>query len=206
MNQRIAHFLSVALHPAIMPSYVFGVLFFGLPGLLPFGLNFRWLLLAVVFITTFVIPALSLLVSYRAGLVATLHLANRAERRYPFVSISLFYLLTCGYFLFKLQAVPWVGLVMLGITLAILFVTVITFFFKISAHATGASGLVGTLAGLQIQHPHGELLFWLPATILLAGALMTARLALNAHQPFEILAGALVGFGTCFGAMFLNIP
>jgi hypothetical protein len=206
MSQRLAQFLSVVMHPAVVPSYLFAILFFGLPGLFPFDAHLRWLLLAAVFIATFVVPALSLLVSYRAGWVPSLHLANRADRRYPFVSVSLFYLLACGYFLSHLKAVPWVGVVMLGITSAILFVTAITFFFKISAHATGATGLVGALAGLQAQHPHGELLFWLPATILLAGALMTARLALNAHRPIEILAGAIVGFGTCFGAMFLNIP
>jgi hypothetical protein len=203
MNERLAQFLSVVLHPAIIPSYIVTVVFFAGSVLVPYEFEVKLSLLGLVFATTFIIPATSLLLFYRSGLIGSLHLHDRRERVGPFLVISIFYTITSGFFLIKLPSVPFVPNILATITFVILLVTVITLFFKVSAHSTGVSGMLGTFMALQYAYPGTELFYPILATILLSGALMSARLALNAHSPIEIAVGAVLGFGTCFGGFIL---
>ncbi len=203
MNQRLAHFLSVVLHPAIVPSYIVAVVFFAASVLVPYDAEAKLTLLTLVFATTFVIPAGSLLISYRSGLIATLEMADRRERIGPFLMMAIFYTLTSGFFLVKLANVPILPNILVGITFAILLVTVITLFFKVSVHSTGVSGMLGTFMVLQYLYPEATLYYPIIATFFLLGALMTARLALNAHTPAEVLVGAVLGFSTCTGVFLV---
>jgi hypothetical protein len=202
MNQRLALFLSVVLHPAIVPSYIVAVIFFFATALTPYDLQARLSLLGLVFLATFAVPAAGLLLSYRSGLVASLHLHERQARVGPFLLITAYYTVASFFFLYRLPSLLYVPNILTAITFTITLVTLITFFFKISAHASGVGGMLGIFMAVQYLHPEAGLFYPILATILLLGALMSARLALRAHTPAELVAGAALGFVTCAGVFW----
>jgi len=79
---------------------------------------------------------------------------------------------------------------------------IITLTYKISVHTVGIWGLNGMMLPLN-KITEGTLLFPTVTILLVAGAVMSSRLFLNAHTPREVLVGALVGFGVGFGGMIL---
>lgn len=79
--------------------------------------------------------------------------------------------------------------------LALAIVTGINFFWKISAHATGISGLLG--ATLYIGFKCG--VFNPPLYVVLiicCGLVCAARLQLDAHTPAQLIAGTALGLFT----------
>jgi membrane-associated phospholipid phosphatase len=80
-------------------------------------------------------------------------------------------------------------------------VTLITLFWKISAHAVGTGGLLGFLFGIVYSFAATELLYPTLVCVLATGLLLSARLYLNAHTPVEVGAGFLLGLTVCFTAV-----
>jgi len=70
---------------------------------------------------------------------------------------------------------------------------IITFFWKISLHMAGISGVIGGLLILSIKFGLGISPFLLIA-IVAAGFVASARLYLNAHNPSQIFVGFAIGF------------
>ncbi len=79
--------------------------------------------------------------------------------------------------------------------------TVCTFFFKISVHSVAWAGLVGII--LPLNAANSTLLLPTAVLIVIAGAVMSARLKLNAHTPREVMVGGLAGFA--IGIVGMNI-
>jgi hypothetical protein len=80
-----------------------------------------------------------------------------------------------------------------SITAVIFFVAIISLWWQISAHAAGIGGVIGALAGILIQFGETELFIPLLCLIFMAGYLIAARLALNAHTPAQVGLGFLLG-------------
>ena len=80
--------------------------------------------------------------------------------------------------------------------------TIITYFWKISVHAIGISGIIGVLTRIAFSVQSIELLIFLMIGLILSGFVMSARLSLNAHTPKQIYMGFLVGFLISFIASF----
>jgi len=83
-------------------------------------------------------------------------------------------------------------------TLSVILLTGITFFWKMSAHMTGIGGLLAVLGVLGIYFPSLNLAYLLVATLLVGGLVASARLYLDAHRPAEVYVGLLVGFAICW--------
>jgi membrane-associated phospholipid phosphatase len=66
----------------------------------------------------------------------------------------------------------------------------------------GIGGLAG-LIGYLIVHMQVNLEFYLILTLLAAGLVGTARLILEAHKPFEIYTGFLIGYAVITSVMFI---
>lgn len=81
--------------------------------------------------------------------------------------------------------------------------TIITTKFKISIHATALSGMLGVLLALEMNLSELDLFMPILVTVLATGLSMSARLALNAHTPKQVLYGFLVGFGLNFSFISL---
>ncbi|PWJ57587.1 hypothetical protein CLV98_10657 [Dyadobacter jejuensis] len=200
MNSRLALYLSVVFHPLLITTYVFGILFYQSPDLVgvsalePATLGSILLLL---FMNTFVAPSIIVFYMHRFGLISSLHIDHLPERRWPYLSTILIYAATTFFFGWYLQPIanlaPQIGLLLGSVTLSLMVVAVVSLNWKISAHATGMGGAVGILGSLFLRFQDQALLPYLLVTIILAGALVSARLKLNAHTPPQTLAGFATG-------------
>lgn len=182
-----------------MPTLVFGFLIFWAPQLINDTLFHKWVLLLMVFLTTYVIPILSIVMMKLTGNISSFHMESKDERVFPFSMISLFYMVATYFFYLKFQVDPVLILAMASITVCVILLTSLTFFWKISAHMTGVAGFMAIVTAVSIKYPTDFQMEVLLGSIILAGLIGSARLSLNAHRPFEIYFGFLLGFAICFG-------
>ncbi|MCS7019453.1 MAG: hypothetical protein RMJ87_10200 [Cytophagales bacterium] len=200
MNRWFAQLLSVVLHPSLMGTYLCALaLFWGPAEFTQYSESVRMLLVEIVFIITFLIPTGTVIFLRQRGVVKDLTLPKREDRFAPFL-VSLFaYGGAAYYFFVKLPQVFLLPAIMTTICLAILATLLLTLFVcKVSAHATGISGVAGALISLQQLFPESAFFYPLIGVILLWGLVLSARLALQAHSLSELLAGSAVGFTVCY--------
>lgn len=198
MVRKLALLLSVVFQPLLMPSLVFGLLFFAVPQASSIPESFKVRLFYLIVSSTLLIPMVLMLGLRWSGMVKSLHFEEKSDRRTPFILVTLFYLLTT-YFLkekTELDPILWQGMGVITFSVALL--TGVTFFWKMSAHMTGIGGVLGVLGILGIYFPSLDLAYLLVATLLLGGLIASARLYLDAHRPAEVYAGLLAGFAICW--------
>ncbi len=191
-----------------MPTFLFGTLLAVVPSVLGVGTftpGLRVSVLLLVFVGTFAIPALLIFLLLRTGIVHSVYLNDRNDRRIPYLLTGLVYALLTYLFGFRLQLVstfaPVLAVLMGSTTLSILLVGVINLYWKISAHGIGVGGTVGAIVGLLMRFGESSLLLPLAGAIILAGAVASARLQLNAHTPAQVAAGVSVGALVSGGAV-----
>lgn len=193
MRANTARLISILLHPALIPTYVFSFIFFFSTSLIAYESEQKLALLAMIFLLTFVFPVLSLFIYHKLGLISSLSIATRQERILPFLTISIFYLVITYFFSVQPHIFSLIGQVMLGMTLVVVAITIVTFFYKISVHSAGVGGAVSILMGLQYLYPQEYFLYPIILWIFLLGLVLSARLALEAHTFDELIVGVLVG-------------
>ena len=203
-----AQILSVICHPLLMLTYMLGLLLIVNPYL--FGINSASegkLLMLRVFITSFILPAFAIFLMYRLKLISSLTMNDKQQRIGPFIATGVFYLWVF-ISVFNDSNMPTAFLIAaLGTTFGLFACFLINLFFKISLHATGAGGFVGMVLITMWLYSYGAFAMWLPflgvcfvsinavllVSIVLAGAVGTARLVLGAHTSKELYAGFLLG-------------
>ena len=95
MGRFAAKIISYLLHPLLMPTLLLLVLLFFIPeSLQPVSGKIALMIILLVFITTFIIPALSILGLRTTMTISSVKLQNRTERVLPFSFITIFYGLT----------------------------------------------------------------------------------------------------------------
>ncbi|GAB4017033.1 hypothetical protein [Spirosoma koreense] len=200
MTKSLAHFLSVVFHPLLMPTLLFGVLLFQTPTVLSmdvFSGSLRLSLLVLIFVGTFMVPAVLIYYLFRIGYIRDLQLTHPSDRRLPYFLTAVIYLILAYLFSFRMQLVsslaPEIGMLIASTALAILLVGLISLTWQISAHGVGVGGVVGALAGLMLRFSLSELFIPLLSLILLTGFVASARLKLNAHTPGQVGAGLALG-------------
>ena len=210
MNNRLALLLSTVLHPLLMPTYLFGALFLLTPelmGVSMLGFSAQGSLLLLVFLNTFVAPALLIYYFYRMGFIRSLHLDELRDRRIPYLTTLLIYTFSTYLFGWQLQPIsdlaPQIAIILGSITFSIAIVALVSLRWKISAHATGIGGCMGALAGIFLRYGDSTLFYPFLLGILIPGVLMSARLQLNAHTPSQITAGLSLGLSVSITAVFV---
>ena len=158
----------------------------------------KWAILLLIGFTTFLVPVLGLLGMRFSETIKSLHLPDRKERIYPFSLVSIFYMMTVSFFYWKLNIDQVLIVTLALITTCLVMLTLITSFWKISAHQTAMGGWVAVVSVLSTKFTSEPLFYYLLLIIFLSGLIGTARLYLNAHRPAEIYGGFLLGFGICF--------
>jgi hypothetical protein len=198
-----AKIVSYAFHPLMMPTYLFAIVILFLPeALQPMSAKVMYYILLLIFITTFMIPLFSILGLKTASTISNLHLENRKERILPFSFIAIFYGITTYLFHTKIEVNDFLLSIFIGATVVVALITLITLFFKISVHAAGTGCMIGSMLAMIYRYPMNQLLWPFCIITLLAGIILSARLALNAHTPDEVYTGFGVGFMICFLSIF----
>ena len=212
----IAKGISVIFHPLLMLTYMLVLLLsvnpylFGVPSI---G-EHKWLI-SMIFMSTFAIPMLAVLMMSFLGLVKDLEMDDRAERTGPYIAVGIFYM-WMAFYCVKSPIIPTAYAVpVVGTTIALFTAFIINIFEKISIHAVGVGGLTAmtlitmwlfSYESFTVETAHFGTLqismtLVLMAVIFVAGLVGTARMWLNAHTPKELYGGYLVGFVTQFIAL-----
>lgn len=188
--------ISYLLHPLVMPTLVFAIVLNFCPMAFNISPQVIGRVLTMIFITTFIFPVLSTFVLFyvikKNFSIKDLEMDNRKERFYPFLFTGFFYAAITYMFIqsgYDLNIIAIMG----GISLASILVAIITYFWKISAHAVGICGALGYTLVVSYFYPYEMMLYPIAATTLLAGILMSARLYLNVHNSTQVFMGALLG-------------
>lgn len=154
-------------------------------------------LLLLLCLNTFIAPALVIYYFQKLGIISSLYVDDLAERRLPYLACIIIYALATYLFGWQLEPIgelaPQISIILGSVTVSLVLMTVITLFWKVSAHATGIGGAITMLAGLMIRSGEPSIFYPLLVTIVIAGWLLSARLHLNAHTPAQILVGFVCG-------------
>lgn len=199
----ISHFVSWIFVPLIMP--VCGILFIfrlSILDVIPAGLQ-----TAVTFVIAginFFAPMLLIFLLKLMGVVQDVGLNGQKERLIPYIITALCYG-GSAWFVASRGAPVWVAMFFCGGVVASVINLLINLKWKISAHAAAIAGIVALLIRLQRDVAVEPKLFvWLLITVGCAGLLGTARVWLNRHTVWQVLAGYVVGFCSVFFMMYIH--
>jgi len=192
MELRLARILSYLLHPLLIPTYTTLFLLSRPPSLSSsISPEAKIWLTILVFVFTFLLPTVIILLMYHFRLVDSPELDKPQQRTIPliFTFISYYGLLYVirdsnlpDYFLFIIYGSLFTLLVGLLINLA----------YKISQHTLAWGALSGLFAGLAI-HQGLDMTMIICLIILISGLVGYARLRLNAHTPAQVYLGFITG-------------
>ncbi|MBL6447137.1 PA-phosphatase [Fulvivirga sp. 29W222] len=204
MLKSLANIISVVFHPLLMTTLLVASLYFFAPSsILPINSNSILLILLMVVILTYILPMLSVGMLKLTKSISSIQLKNRKERIMPFFFITVYYGVTSYFFSERLVLGNALVIMLASITATIFLITVISMFFKISAHAAGTAGILGFFVAIHFRYLD-SLLFWpIIAALVLHGVVSSARLYLHTHSPKEVHFGALLGFIVNFGAAYI---
>lgn len=210
--QVLAKIISVLFHPLLILTYML-VLFllvnpyvFGIHSIQePFGMQ----LILRVFLSSFFIPLVAVLMLRFTGLVQSLEMPERQERIIPYIVTGIFYLWLFRNLVDNTTIPRLFSSFALGTTISLFLAFFINLFSKISAHAVGMGGIIGMIVLLMnyfpeynvVQLPWGSEDFLeisttliLMLALVLAGLVGSSRLSLKAHEPLDLYGGYFVGF------------
>ena len=152
-------------------------------------------------------PIVSILAMRASGLIKNLRLSEAKDRIGPMIASIIFYIwLFLNYRRFDTGPEIFEANI-LGATMALCFSFFINNFSKISLHAVGAGGLLGTIGVFRVVFGNDvyKILFgayelhispdiFLAVIVIITGMIGTSRLYLKTHKPADIYGGYLLGF------------
>lgn len=164
--------------------------------------SYRNYLLGLVFITTYIIPLLLLILLKALGFIKSFHVKSIKERKIPlFLMIILFYILgnLLSKFIYLADFATLYYATSFGL-IAVYFLFISKT--KVSLHLLSMGIMTGFFIVIGIKYSISTL----PITIiciLLSGLLASSRLHLKAHKPTEVYLGFFLGLIAQFLTYYL---
>lgn len=203
MEKKIAKIVSIIFHPLLIPTYAMLILIntknhYTL--MLP--IESRYIALAIVFLSSFVLPSVFVLILLKMGVVKSLQMESKQERVAPLFMTAIFFYGT--YYLLK-QGPQFAlfNIFMLGATLLVVVSLLVNYLSKISIHMVALGGLLGAFTGFAITFNQSHILL-ICIIALIAGLTGFARLKLKAHSEAQLYSGFGLGVLVMLG-LFLFI-
>ena len=193
MSDRFARVISIVFHPVLMPTYAL-ILIFRFSHYLDYTTPApaKVALFTIIIFNTLIMPVLISWLLMKRGLIKSFYMEKREERIVPFICNVV--LMMIAYYMLRQLALPRIFfLLLLGAAASVVIAIIINLKWKISIHMIGIGGIAGALFGMS-TFLSVDLRIPLLISLLVAGALGTARLSRNAHKPLEIYSGFFVGF------------
>jgi len=158
-----------------------------------FKVNQEKYLLLFIFISTYLIPLVLLLLLKQFKFIKSIYLKTAEERKIPVIFLLIVYFILGKMFL-KLGLALNLGIFFLANSLAL----AIVYLFlqqqkKISLHTLGLGGLIGYIIVISYNFQLNFLII-LSALFILSGIIATTRLQLKAHSKKEIYQGFFISF------------
>jgi hypothetical protein len=160
-----------------------------------FNSNQKFAVLGLIFVTTYILPLLILIVFKKFKLIKSFNAESIKERKIPIaMMIVLFYLL--GNTLYGIPYLRDLGILFYATTLGLVIIYILfTFKIKTSIHLMSLGTTTGFFYLLHYIY-NKNLLIVVICGILLSGILASARLHLKAHTQKEVYLGFVLGFIT----------
>lgn len=193
----IARTLSALFSPLLMGTY--GIILAMVLSYLSYSpMRAKLIVVAVTFVVTCAIPVIAIFLLNKLGVVKNPTLSDRTDRTAPYIIATICYLAVAIYYHF-VKAPVWLSMFMLGGAIALVILTVVNRYWKISGHATAMGGIVAMMfflmcSGSCPQNIQPEFI----ASVIIAGMVCTSRLILNCHTLMQVGAGFLNGFVCVF--------
>lgn len=190
METKIAKIITGIFQPIIVPVYGF-LMLLNVPYFYPHAPLMKILMLSIAILSTSIIPTVIYFLLRKAGHITDPNVTNRRERYVLYGIISVLYVSATA-LVWLLGAPEFFFLIMAGLSVSVTFNAIVTFKWKISAHANGMGGFLGGV--LFVSYQAHENLVWLYVTLLVLGGLVAfSRLKLKEHTPMQLIFGYLVG-------------
>lgn len=189
----VAQAVSFIMHPLLMPTYAFLLLFYVIPNRI-FLINEQGKLLLTTynFLATFIIPVLAVLGLKFMKVIPDLYLKDKKDRTFPFVMTSVIYAFVAMSYFYMIQKVGQEVFVLVVImSLSVFVVMIVSFYWKISAHAVGIGGLSGLIFYLALSRQLNDVLWPVLLILFISSIVCSARLILRAHKEDEVYVGFL---------------
>lgn len=187
---KLAQFISTIFHPVLLPTWMllviiasdlYKILFINV------GLCF-----AIVFVTTFVFPIISMLILKKFKVIKSLTMEKREERFIPLFIMVVFLYATTRFF----KGISMLSLYNFYLICNMLLCVVVfwvNLFWKISFHGIGWGAFSATLLILTTISADVYLPFFI-TSLFISGIVGSARLYLKSHNESQIYVGFIVGF------------
>lgn len=196
-----AKIISIILHPVFMPIIAFYLSLKLTANTQFLNANYMNFIYLILFLSTIVMPLLSIFFLIKKGLVSSLEMNGYKERVLPLIVTTTW--MCYGYYKLEgaLAFTPLLKRELLCAIIIVFLAALISKFWKISLHMLGVGGCVGVLFSLNILF--GGLVYETIASVFLAGVLGFARLRLKAHNNTQVYVGFLTGFSIECGGLLI---
>jgi hypothetical protein len=188
-----AQFVSVLFHPLFVGVMMAAYLIYGHPDYFTgFYAQEKMMKILAVINNNVFFPLLVVALLKALGFSKSVLLKTQKERIVPYIASITFFFWT--YHVFKNQ--PETPRVLVNMCRGMFFTSAVALllnnYFKISMHAMGVGGALGLMLLILID---GTLQTGLPllVTVLMTGAVITARKVVSDHNWFDLLAGLILG-------------
>ncbi|MBP5259041.1 MAG: hypothetical protein J6Z12_00175 [Paludibacteraceae bacterium] len=190
MRRILANMFSYLFQPLLVPVYGFFLLAFD-PHFVPYVplLKVRFLLLAMLILV--VIPVAWYWLLRRLEIITTPQAERRNERFWAYLVTMVAYVVAWLLARHMRIETDYAFLFLSG-AVALLILTIVNFFWKMSAHALGMGAMLGGILAVSLLQG-GNPVGLYTTFILLGGMVGSARMELGAHTFRQVAAGYLTG-------------
>lgn len=183
--------ISYVFQPLVMPTIAM-ILLMQIPLFQLFGVSYRMIATVGTLLFTGVFPALPILTMMRRGQVRDLFISRREERTMPYLFSLLAYVFWVIFLWRTLQFPMEFVAVAIGSVLSVVFMVFINLKWKISAHAAGMGGFVGSILAVSYLIGINPLVLII-VSLLVSGLVAISRIYLKAHTLGQTIGGFSLG-------------
>jgi hypothetical protein len=199
-----AQVVSILFHPLFYPLYILiYILYLPVYAMQRYNDEFKWYLIAFVFVSNVLLPLLSMLLMKRYKLIDNMEVHKAQQRYLPFALMFTLYVFSA----FSLNRIPGMHPIIIWAFASsasiVALVAGLNPFLKVSAHAA-ASGAAMSWTLLLFYTFEVNTMLPLVITTFILGLVMSARLILHAHKSAEVWVGAFVGIMIPLCLLFLQ--
>lgn len=187
---KLAQLISVITHPILLPTWMF--LIFIASGICDVSFIKTELCLAVIFGTTFMMPAIAILFLKKFKVIGSLTMDRREDRFLPLFVMVVFLYATSRFFN-GIHVLALYNFYLICNLVLCVIVFWINLYWKISMHGIGWGAFVALLLMMTSVSSRLFLPYFL-SSILLSGIVGSARLYLKSHNESQVYVGFIVGF------------
>lgn len=201
--QSLIQAVSNILHPLLMLTYAaIAICVFTPMTVMPFQL--KALFVGEVFFYTMILPALAITLLHVFHIIGHWALRDRRDRYIPFLVNFICYSLNY-YALTRMGLLPnWILTIYFGSVILTFIAWIVSFWWKISAHASADAATATTLFIIYSWFPETTPLWLCLVSIVLVGIVCSTRVYLGRHTLAQVGVGSAMGVFSMLMALWFN--